>query len=352
MLIVLIALLLAAPAAAQAPMDATLLVKRGMLRQAEPLLLARLARASGDVEALMLLAEVRTKQERLDEALKLAEQALAASPGEARAHYRVAEVCGIKAQKVGVLKAAGLAKRFKREVDAALALDPQYIDAIEASIEFHQQAPGMVGGDKRMIPKLLDRLTAIDLSKGLARRARAAMLQKDTTNAEIYYCKAVAAETVGSTARLAFARFLAPRFRKPAEAEKLALDVAAREPWRQDAWGIAASLQASRGRLSDAEATLARAEVADPTRAGAAYVVARTLLKDGKELVFAEKHLRRYLAHEPEYGWPSLADARWSLSQILERQGRKPEAIAELQTALRLQPDLESAKKDLKRLSR
>ncbi|MEO5988768.1 MAG: tetratricopeptide repeat protein [Candidatus Eisenbacteria bacterium] len=347
---VLIALLLAASAAAQAPIDPAVLVSRGMMRQAEPLLVARLARSSVDVEALLLLAQVRTKQERLEEALQLAEQAMAAAPNEARTHYRVAEVCGIRAQKVGALKAAGLAKRFKREVDVALALDPRSIDAIEASIEFHQQAPGLVGGDKKKLPLLLDRLTAIEPSKGWARRARVAMLQKDTTSAESHYRRAVAAEVVGNTARLAFARFLAPRFRKPGEAEKLALEVATREPWRQEAWGMAAYLQAAHGRVAEAQATLARAEAADPLRAGAAYMVGGTLLKDGMELAFAEKQVRRYLAHEPEYGWPSLADAHWSLSQILERQGRKPEAITELQAALRLQPDLDYAKKDLKRL--
>jgi hypothetical protein len=47
---------------------------------------------------------------------------------------------------------------------------------------------------------------------------------------------------------------------------------------------------------------------------------------------------------------PSLAFAHWRLATTLERQNKKPEAIAELETAVRLHPDLEGAKKDLKRL--
>jgi hypothetical protein len=39
------------------------------------------------------------------------------------------------------------------------------------------------------------------------------------------------------------------------------------------------------------------------------------------------------------------------LGLVLEKKGRKPEAIAEVETALRLKPDLEEAKKDLKRLT-
>lgn len=346
----LIALLLATPVLAQAPSDPTTLVDRGYCRQAEPLLVSRLSLKPADVEALLLLARVRAEQERLDDALKLAEQALAAAPNEARTHYLVSELCGRKAQKVGVLKAAGLAKRFKREVDAALAIDPRHKDAMEALIEFHQQAPGFMGGDKKKIPVLLDQLAAVDPAVAWSRRARIALRQKDTTTAEAHYRKAVAAEARGVEAHLALARYLSSPFRKPAEAEKLALEAAQREPWRADAWGIAAYLQAAQGRLADAEATLARAAVADPERGGAAYMVGRSLLNDGRELAFAEKQLRRYLAYPPEYGWPSLADARWHLGQLLEKQGRKSDAIAELQAALKLEAEHEGAKKDLKRL--
>jgi hypothetical protein len=35
---------------------------------------------------------------------------------------------------------------------------------------------------------------------------------------------------------------------------------------------------------------------------------------------------------------------------VLEKQSRKPEAVAALETAVRMKPDLEAAKKDLKRL--
>ncbi len=346
----LLTLVLATPVAAQSGADLATLVERGYLRQAEPLLVARLSLAPTDPEALLLLARVRGEQDRLDEALKLAEQALAAAPNEARSHYVVSEICGRKAQQAGILKAAGLAKRFKREVDAALALDPRHTDAIEASIEFHQQAPGIMGGDKKQIPLLLDRLAAVDPALAWSRRARVALRQKDTTTAEAHYRRAVAAESRAGEAHLAFARYLSPRHRKPAEAMTLALEAASRMPWRQDAWGVAAYLQVVQGSVADAEATLARAQAADPSRFGAAYMVGRTLMNEGRELAFAEKQLRRYVQHEPEYGWPSLADAHWCLAQVFEKQGRRPEAIASLQTALRLQPDLEPAKKDLKRL--
>ncbi len=53
---------------------------------------------------------------------------------------------------------------------------------------------------------------------------------------------------------------------------------------------------------------------------------------------------------EPEPGAPMLAGPHWSLAVVLEKLDRKPEAIRELQEALRLKPDFEQAKRDLKRL--
>jgi tetratricopeptide (TPR) repeat protein len=73
-------------------------------------------------------------------------------------------------------------------------------------------------------------------------------------------------------------------------------------------------------------------------------------LNTGKEQPRAEGYLRHYLASEPEIGSPSWAAARWRLGLVLEKQGKKTEAVAEIQTAVQLDPKLEDAKKDLKRL--
>jgi tetratricopeptide (TPR) repeat protein len=70
----------------------------------------------------------------------------------------------------------------------------------------------------------------------------------------------------------------------------------------------------------------------------------------GKDLARAERCFRYYLTRDPEGNAPSHAQAHWRLGLVLEEQGRGKEAIAALETALRLRPDLEDAKKDLARL--
>ena len=112
--------------------------------------------------------------------------------------------------------------------------------------------------------------------------------------------------------------------------------------------GIYAHLE----RWEDLDRILATAERAVPDNLTAHYQAARTLLGDGREYARAEDLLRRYLANEPEIGAPTHAHAYWRLGLVIEKQGRRPEALAAVETALRLKPDLDDAKKDLKRLKK
>jgi tetratricopeptide (TPR) repeat protein len=325
------------------------LIDRGYLRQAESKLAARVAAAPTDAKALSQLARIRVEQRKPEEAIALAERAVAANPNSADAHYALAEANGAKAQKGGI-GAMGPAKKFKKEAEATLALDPRYADAMVGLIEFHRQAPGLIGGDKKKIPELLDRLSAANPEKAAMRRANAAMRDKDSLQAEAILRKAAAS---GSTeSRLALMGWLSAPWRKPDEAERIAREVVAKEPWQQGAWGTIAAIQARGRRYDELDATLAAAEAADPGRLGAMYAAARTLVTENGDLARAEKYLRKYLTTPPEIGYPSHAGAHWRLAQILEKQGKKDQAVAELQVAVRDQPDLDGAKKDLKRLSR
>lgn len=64
----------------------------------------------------------------------------------------------------------------------------------------------------------------------------------------------------------------------------------------------------------------------------------------------AERYVRKYLSQEPEPSASTPAVAHWRLGLILEKQGRKADAIAEVQEATKLDPKFQQAQKDLKRL--
>jgi tetratricopeptide (TPR) repeat protein len=79
---------------------------------------------------------------------------------------------------------------------------------------------------------------------------------------------------------------------------------------------------------------------------------ARAMLRIGAELPKAESYLQKYISQtkEPEVNAPRLEGAHWSLGLVYEKEGRKADAIQELETALRIKPTFEPAKRDLKRL--
>ena len=336
-------------ASAHAAESPAALFERGQLRRAEAEANTRLRARPDDHEALRVLARVRAQQRRYDEATKLAERAVAAAANDPHAHYALAEVFGIRAQRASVIHKPGLAKRFKKEAEATLALDPRHEDAMEAMIAFHREAPGIMGGDKKKGAEMLERLIQFHPTSGWTQKANDAFAAKDSASGEKFLREAVAAEGA-PRAKLSLAAYLAAPWRKPAEAEKLAREVTQAEPWRTGAWAVLAAIEARGKRWSEMEATLREAEGALPGNLGPHYQAARLTLEEGGDPTRAEALLRRYLTVEPEIGAPSHGGAWWRISQALERQGKRPEAVAALRKSLELDPSLENAKKDLKRL--
>ena len=64
----------------------------------------------------------------------------------------------------------------------------------------------------------------------------------------------------------------------------------------------------------------------------------------GKDLPRAERYFRKYLTMEPEGAEPHHAAAYWRLGLVLEKEGKKAEAIVQVEEALRAEPDFKEAK--------
>lgn len=345
-----LAVLVLFPALAVAADDAATQLERGYLRRAAALCEQRLAANRGDAAAGAVLARVRAEQGRLDEAIQLATAAVAANPKSADAQYALSEVHGRKAQAVGILRAAGHAGKVKKAAEAAVAIDPHHVDALEILIDFHRKAPGLMGGDKKKGAEYLARLLQVDPVSGAFKKASIAMGDKDSTTAAQCYARALEQAPQSGRAKVALASWLAPGWRDPARAEKLALEAVESEPWRTGGWQVLAALYAHQARFDELENLLRRSEMAEPTHLSPWYQAARQLIVDGREPARADRYLRHYLSREPEVGAPSHAGAHWRLGLALEQQGKKSEATAEIAAAVKADPKLEDAKKDLKRL--
>ena len=80
------------------------------------------------------------------------------------------------------------------------------------------------------------------------------------------------------------------------------------------------------------------------------YQIGRTDALSDQNLERAEECFRSYLQNEPGPNQPPLASAHWRLGMVYEHKRQKDLAKKEYQTALKLDPKLEPAKKALKKL--
>jgi len=313
----------------------------------------RVAANPNDAPALYYLASAKEGFGDLDGALPLTEKALSLDSNNARYHLLVADICIDQGQKAGIFKGLGLAHRFRDEASKAASLDPKDLDARESLMEFYFDAPGMAGGDKKKAWSLADEIGKIDGVRGLLAQATLAGKEKNPAKQDALYQQALAAAPHDARVLREAAGFYASDSQKKYDlAEKYAVEAIQFDEDRVGPYAALAIVYASTERWKDLDAIVARLEKNVPDDLGAHYQAAKILLLSGKDLPRAERYFRKYLTIDPEAGEPPWAGAHWRLGQVLEKEGKRTEAIAEIQEAVRLQPDMKPAKEDLNRLKR
>ena len=326
------------------------LVQDGHYNRARAILESRLQANPNDAEANWLLSQVYEASGRLKEALALAQKAVDLAPKDARYHYQLADVYGDMAEHASVFKQLGLAHHFKSETDTAVSLDPKFGEAWMALIEFYVEAPGIAGGGKDKARSAAQTVASFDASEGYLAAARIAQSEKDLAAQEKGYKAAIAANPRNYEAYLLLANFYVGKQKNNAEGERVARSAVALHPDRIEAYVPLVTALVSQNRWSDLDAVLDEAEKSVPDDFRPDYQAGRLILAQGGDLNRAEAYFRRYLSQEPEAGAPGLAAAHWRLSQVLEKEGNRPQAKVELEAALRIQPDFPEARQDLDRL--
>jgi len=345
------AVALAHAAEAPAPQRARDLMQAGHWKAARHLLTTTLQSTPDDPAALAAMAEVRAEFGDVDEAEKLARRAVALAPNDPQTHETLAQMCGRRAQKAGIFKGLGLAHEFRKEAERAIALDPRRIEARDMLMEFHLQAPGIAGGDKKKARQYAEEIAKLDPVRGELALAQYSQAMKDSLVVEGCFRRAVAKDPTSIDARVALASWLlAPWRGKLDEAETETRAAIAAGPDRTSGWTLLAILAIRRKDTAALDSALAGSDRNCPDARAAWYQAGRLLLTEADDPARAERCFRHYLEVEPEGGQPTLAKAHWRLAQVLAKENRPADARTELQAALRLEPDFDDAKKELKKL--
>jgi len=346
----LLCLLVAASADLSGPSVAERLIEAGHWKRARAVVEARIREAPGEALANYLLSQIRNAFGERTTPLSLAEKAVALDDRTAKYHRQLAEVLGVMAQHAGAIRQLFLARRFRSEIDTALALDPRDTQALRDLLEFYLLAPGILGGDAAKAEATAGRIGGIDAVEAFLARARVAAFRQHTAEAEAWLRQAAEAQPPSYRARIALAQFyLAPAHPDPDQAEKQATEALKLEPGRADAYCVLAAVYVDRNEWNKLESILAAASREVPDDPAPYYRAAERLIAAGRDPVRAERYLRVYLNQEPEGNEPAAAEARWQMGLALEAEGRTKEAREQWMQSVRLDPESKAAR-ELKRV--
>lgn len=353
------ALELGASAQTPQPAPAAQLMAHGHYLRAQRLVQAALAKNQKDLAALVDDSILQWAFFHNGEFLSVAQKAVATDGNSAAAHAQLTNALGLELanSKASFMTRLNAAREYRKQLDLTLQLDPNNADAVQDLAEYEWHAPGMAGGDKAKAQQGVDKLARIDAARAYALRAEFAADETDKAKrqaaVEAVWKQAVAALPGSYRAHAGLAAaYFDEGGAKLALAEQEAKKAEAVDATRIAAYQVLAEVYTSQGRWSDLDAELKRARAGVPDDLSPEYKAASLILTGnvGSQIARAEAYLGDYLKQPAEGLEPPLATAHWKYGLVLEKEGRKNDAVREVQVAVNMDGSLADAKKDLKRM--
>ncbi len=274
--------------------------------------------ASGSEESARQVEAVKDAMKKgdLDAAATAGEKAVSLDPKSADAHLWLGRAYGQKAMKASVFSQMGLAKKCRTAFEKSVELDGTNVEARWDLMQYYLRAPGIVGGGKDKALAQAGEIAKLDTVRGAIATGLVYDGSKDAVRAEQELRRAFTEAPKDGRAQSALIGFYV-----------------------------------GHDRFDDAFGVCRTAQEADPDSRLLQYQVGRLAALSGRELERGAAALDRFLSGEPPTERPTWADAHWRKGQILARLGKKAEAKAEHEVALRLDPEHKGAKDELKKLS-
>jgi len=252
---------------------------------------------------------------RWDSAAAHFDAAARGNPRSSAAFLWIGNIAGQRARMAQMPARLRLAPMIRDAYAKAIELDGTNVDAREGLMQFQLETPSTIGGDKAKAAEQAREIGRLVPYRGLAAEITVATAAHD----------------------------------QPA-VEKLLLRATTQFPDSLLGWANLSALQADGQRAPEAFATVTRWQARGTNRMFALFALGRTAAVTGQQRERGEQALKQYLRGQRRPTDPPFANAHYRLAQIVERAGRKDDARAALQAALRLNPQLRDAKVALERL--
>jgi tetratricopeptide (TPR) repeat protein len=295
--------------------SATTLLEQGRVDEAISEFQNRVNKYPNEADSYNLLCRAYFQLGEWDRGISACERATALDPSNGIYHLWLGRVYGEKADSASFITAAGLAKKVRQEFEVAVRLAPNNADARNDLAEFYLEAPGIVGGGRDKAENQAQALANLDPARADWIKGRIAEKNKEYADAEKEYQAAIQDSHGGAHAWFNLALYY----------------------WhRQD--------------LDNMQKTLYRAVAAPMDRQEVIMESAELLIRGGRDFPAAVQWLNRYLNGQMVEEAPAFK-AHYLLGTVLEKQGKKDEAIAQYQAALALAKNFSRAQQALNHIS-
>ena len=266
-------------------------------------------------EAYNLLCRAYLSEEKSQAAVSACERAVKTDPDNSYYHLWLGRSYGQQAEHAGVFSAAHLAGKVRDEMELAVRLNPQSVDARSDLADFYLEAPRFMGGGEQKAEEQARELSKLEPAQGSLIRARIAEKQKNFVAAEAEHRNAIRESGGAAGPWLALARFYR-----------------------------------ARSRFEEMEQAIAHATAPQMNRPDVLMSAAEMLIQSGRNLPLAQRLLERYLSSSVTAEDAPVFKAHYLLGKMLEQQGLKAQAVSQYETALALAKDFAPARSALARL--
>jgi tetratricopeptide (TPR) repeat protein len=275
------------------------------------------AAQTNDPQALYKLGRDAMTRGEAEKAVEYLEKSAALKPNNADYHYQLAVAYSQAGMRAGMLGGMSMVKSMKVELEKAIQLDPNLIPARFALIEFHLNAPGIVGGSQA---------SALEQAEAIRKR--------DAIDGHRAFARIRTAES------------------KPDLVRKEYVDMVKEQPASARAhYYYALYFMLTEKNYKAASDELDSALKLDPAYMPAYFQIGHVAALSANSLPRGEESLKKYLAYHPKDDEPSAARAYYWLGGIYEKQGKKAEAKATYAASLKINPSQKDVEAAMKRVS-
>ena len=270
-----------------------------------------------DAQALYQLGRDASARGDAQKAVEYFEKAVALKPNSADYHHQLGNAYGQAGAAAGMFGAMPMAKKARAEWERAVQLDPNFMPARFALIDFHLQAPAVLGGSTSAAIEQATELRKRDLVDG----------------------------------HRAFAR-VHTAAKKPDLVRKEYEDLLKELPASARARYFVGVYQM----LTEKNYTSAGAEFESVVKLDPAYMpgyfqIGHVAALASTNFTRGEEALKKYFSYTPKDEEPSIARAHFWLGSIYEKQGKKAEAKASYEASLKINPTQKDAAEAMKRVT-